>query len=88
MRYIPMLLVTLVLVVGCGPKEEAKKEAVPLEKIPENVMQVAKEKLPDVTFDRAVKKPNGEYEIVGKSKDGKVREIDITPSGEVTETDK
>jgi hypothetical protein len=27
----------------------------------------------------------GEFEIIGKDKDGKVREIDITPAGEVTE---
>ena len=88
MRFIPIFLAALFLVVGCAPKEEPKKEAVQLDQIPENVMTVAKEKLPDVTFDRAVRKRNGEYEIMGKGKDGKVREIDITPSGEVTETDK
>jgi hypothetical protein len=86
MRYLPAFVAVLVLVCGCG--QEKKKEAVVLDQIPENVMKVAREKLPGVQFDRAVRKPNGEYEILGKSKDGKVREIDITPSGEVTEIDK
>jgi hypothetical protein len=88
MRYTPLFAAALALAVGCGPKEEPKKEAVPLDQVPDNVMTVAKEKLPDVKFERAVRKPNGEYEILGKDKTGKVREIDITPSGEVTEIDK
>ena len=82
MRY-AVMLVLLVLVVGCS--SEQKKEPVPLDQVPEKVMKVGKEKLPDVTFDRALKKPNGDYELIGKNKQGKVREIDITPSGEVTE---
>jgi hypothetical protein len=89
MRSIVTILAALVLalVCGCG-KDEKKKEAVALDQIPENVMKAAKDKLPDVKFDRAVRKANGEYEILGKDKQGKVREIDLTPSGEVTEIDK
>jgi hypothetical protein len=84
MRFVPILVMVLVgFVVGCG--QDKKKEPVALDQIPENVMKVAKEKLPDVRFERAVKKPNGEFEIIGKNKEGKVREIDITPAGEVTE---
>jgi hypothetical protein len=77
-------MIVLVFLVGCGSAEQ-KKVPVALDQVPENVMKVAKEKLPDVKFDKAVKKPNGEYEIIGKNKAGKVREIDITPEGEVTE---
>jgi hypothetical protein len=84
MRYDLMLV--LFLVVGCGG-EGKKKEPLPLDQVPENVLKVAREKLPDVTFERALRKPNGEYEIIGKNKQGKVREIDIKPSGEVTEID-
>jgi hypothetical protein len=83
MRYAGILLLMLVLVIGCSG--EKKKEPVPLDQVPEKVLKVGKEKLPDVTFERAVRKPNGEYELIGKNKQGKVREIDITPSGEVTE---
>ena len=56
-----------------------------LKDVPPEVMKVAKEKLPDVTFERAMKKANGEYEVIGKNKSGKVREIDIKPDGTVTE---
>jgi hypothetical protein len=78
-----MLALMLVLAVGCS--SEKKKVPVPLDQVPESVMKVAREKLADVTFERALKKPNGEYELIGKNKQGKVREIDITPSGDVTE---
>ncbi len=48
---------------------------------------VAKEKLPGVTFDAAYREPNGSYELRGKDKTGKVREIDIKPDGTVEEVD-
>jgi hypothetical protein len=88
MRDLAAFVAGLVLLLACGCGQENKKAAVPLDQIPENVMKVAREKLPGVQFERAVRKPNGEYEILGKGKDGKVREIDITPSGEVTEIDR
>ncbi|NBO93483.1 MAG: hypothetical protein EBV06_14400 [Planctomycetia bacterium] len=56
-----------------------------LDEVPESVMKVARQKLPDVKFERAMRKPNGEYEVIGKNKSGKVREIDIAPDGTVTE---
>ncbi|OWK43244.1 hypothetical protein [Fimbriiglobus ruber] len=74
----------LAVAVGCGG-EKGGKESVPLEQVPANVMTVAKEKLPGVTFDRAWRKKNGEFEVSGKDKKGKIREIDITPDGTVTE---
>jgi hypothetical protein len=82
MRYAMMLLVLMVSV-GCS--SEKKKETVPLDQVPETVMKVAKEKLPDVKFERAFKEPNGDYELIGKDKKGKVSEIDISPSGKVTQ---
>jgi hypothetical protein len=82
MRYL-LPLVALVVLAGCGA--EPKKEPVALENVPEPVMNVAKEKLPEVKFEKALKKPNGEFEIIGKDRQGKVREIDLTPSGNVTE---
>jgi hypothetical protein len=74
----------LVLAVGCGGQEKTKTP-VPLEQVPEAVMKVAKEKLPDVKFERAAKEPNGDYELIGKDKKGKTREIDVSPSGQVTQ---
>jgi hypothetical protein len=82
MRNILMLLV-LLSAVGCG--ESKKKEPVALDQVPDAVMKVAKEKLPDVKFERACREPNGDYELIGKDKHGKVREIDISPSGQVSQ---
>jgi hypothetical protein len=79
------VILALVLgLVGCGGSA-AGRDNIPLEQVPENVMKVAKDNLKDVTFDKAWRKKNGEYEVSGKDKKGKVREIDIAPDGTVTE---
>ena len=85
------LFASLVLmnVVGCGEYLE-KTEMVPIEKVPEAVMKVAKEKLPGVKFDTAWTEKEGSkmvYEVRGKSADGKTRDIKIAPDGTVLETD-
>ena len=69
---------------GCGERPPAKT-TMELKDVPPEVMKVAKEKLPGVTFDSAWKEPNGSYELRGKDKTGKIREIDITPDGTVEE---
>jgi hypothetical protein len=78
-----VLLLATVLLVGCRDKAET----VPLDKVPDNVMQVAKKELPDVTFDQAWKTRSGNYEVRGKEKNGKTRDIQITPDGKVVEKD-
>ncbi len=50
-------------------------------------MKAAKEQLPGVTFEEANREANGSYELKGKSKNGKPREIDIRPDGTVEEID-
>lgn len=85
MRHVLMVLVLAVLVVGCDSKP--KGENVDLDKVPEPAMKVAKERLPDVKFEQAWKTPNGNYEIRGKAQNGKVRDIQVKPNGEVVEVD-
>jgi hypothetical protein len=80
---IPPLL--LALAVGCGG--DPKAVAVPLEQVPAPFLKTAKEKLPDVKFDHARKLSNGNYEIRGKAKNGKVREVEVNPAGEVVEVE-
>ena len=80
-----MLAMTLLFVVGCESKP--KGENVELDKVPEPVMTVAKEKLPGVKFEQAWKTPGGEYEVRGKGKNGKVRDIRLKPDGTVVEID-
>ena len=79
-------VVLMCLIVGCG-ESEPKGANVPLKDVPEPVMNVAKEKLPDVTFDQAWKTPTGNYEVRGKAKNGKVRDIQVKPNGDVVEVD-
>lgn len=86
-RVLPSVL--LILVTGCGESFE-KTEMVPIEKVPEPVMKVAKEKLPGVTFDTAWTEKEGDktvYEVRGKSADGKTRDIKVSPDGKVLEVD-
>ena len=85
-RTLIAVLVATCFVVGCGEKTP-KGENVELDKVPELVMKVAKEKLPDVKFEQAWKTPNGNYEVRGKNKNGKVRDIQVKPDGEVVEVD-
>lgn len=73
-----------ILLTGCGEKPQ-QKTTMELKDVPPEIMKVAKEKLPGVTFDSAYKEPNGNYELRGKDKSGKVREIDIKPDGTVEE---
>lgn len=80
-RFVAML--ALLLALGCGTEPAAT--AIKVEDVPENLMKVAKEKLPEVTFDQALKRADGTYEIRGKDKRGKSRDIDMTASGEVIE---
>ena len=86
-----VLFASLVLscMAGCGEFLE-KTEMVPIEKVPETVMKVAKEKLPGVKFDSAwTEKVGGKtvYEVRGKSADGKTRDIKVSPDGTVLEVD-
>jgi hypothetical protein len=47
--------------------------------------RVPQETLLEIRFDHARKLPNGNYEVRGKAKNGKVREVEMRPSGEVVE---
>jgi hypothetical protein len=75
--------VLLVAVSGCS--EASKAERLAIDDVPDNLMTIAKDKLPGVTFDQAIVKSNGVYEIIGKDNKGKTREIELSPEGEVVE---
>ncbi len=79
-------LILLLLLSGCG-ESHSPSANVPIDQIPEPVIKVAKEKLPNVNFEQAWKTRSGNYEVRGKAKDGKVRDIQVSPSGEVIEID-
>ncbi len=68
---------------GCGAA--APGELVPLEKLPENMLQTAQEQLPDVKFESALKRSDGSFEVRGKDRQGKVRDVEFSAAGEVLE---
>jgi hypothetical protein len=79
----------LLATVGCGEVGE-HVETVPLDQVPAPALKVARETLPEVTFDSAWKeKGEGKdaYEIRGKTKSGKIRDLKVTADGKVLEVD-
>jgi hypothetical protein len=76
----------LLLLAGCG-EDHSQSANVPLEQVPEPAMTVAKDKLPGVTFEQAWKTRSGNFEVRGKTKEGKVRDIQVAPDGKVIEID-
>lgn len=81
-----LIVFAVVLFVGCG-HEKPSGHNVPLEKVPQKVMEVAKQKLPDISFEQAWTTPTGNYEVRGRDQNGKVRDIQVKPSGEIVEVD-
>lgn len=80
------LAVTLVFAAGCSSGPPPSDEIIPLEKVPANVMEVARKQLPGYAFDTVYKmKVEGKdaYEVRGKDKRGKTREVEVSASGEV-----
>jgi len=76
--------ILIFLLVGC---EEIGAIDVPLDQVPQPAMKVAKEKLPEVKFEKAWKTRSGNFEVRGKTDKGKVRDIQVTPTGDVVEVD-
>jgi uncharacterized membrane protein YkoI len=75
----------MVAVAGCE-SEPKSDDIVPIEQVPANVMEVARKQLPGYTFDTVYKmKIDGKdaYEVRGKDKRGKVREVEVSATGEV-----
>ncbi|MFO0809056.1 MAG: hypothetical protein U0746_10565 [Gemmataceae bacterium] len=73
-------------IVGCGDAA-AGKTVIPFEQLPAPLLKVAQDKLPDVTFNEVWRKKNGVYEIRGKNKRGKVREVEVNEKGEVVDVE-
>ena len=80
-----LVAVVCCVLCGCGGFSPPKKTTLELKDVPADILKIAREKLPDVKFDTAWQMSNGTYEVRGKAKNGKVREINITPDGTVVE---
>ena len=80
----------LLLVAGCG-KPVKQDKPIAMDQVPEPAMKAAlaaaKQKFPDVKFHSATLRPNGVYEITGRSKTGKLHDVEVTALGEVMEVE-
>ena len=86
MRKKHVLGMMLVFALGCASSPPESDDIVPIDQVPANVMEVARKQLPGYTFDTAYKlKIDGKdaYEVKGKDKRGKVREVEVSATGEV-----
>jgi hypothetical protein len=81
MRWVCLL--TLLAAVGCGGDLFEKKSPVDFKTLPEVVVSAAQKKAPEVKFDNAMRKADGAYEVRGKTKQGKVVEVEVNEKGEV-----
>jgi hypothetical protein len=82
-----LLALLLLTAWGCG-EEVVRLELVPLDQLPPGALETAAKELPDVKFETAQKaKFNGQdaYEIRGKDKRGKIREVEVSTSGKILE---
>ncbi len=81
----------VLMAAACGCGEEVEHlEPVALDRLPEGVLEAAGKSLPDVKFDRARKaKFNGQdaFEVIGKDKRGKTREVEVSTSGKVLDVE-
>ena len=62
------------------------KTAIPLEQVPAVVLKAAKAAAPDLTFYRRVQgyvHGQESIELKGKTKSGKIKEIEVSPDGKV-----
>lgn len=74
-------LIVCLTLCGCGGNREVKSP-VKIEEVPEAALKTAKEKAPDVTaFHEAFLKNDGTYEVRGKTKTGKVVEVEVKGDG-------
>lgn len=88
MRYILCMLLLTAVVGGCGKANSPKTKAViPLEQVPVIVMKAAQKKEPEVTFTKVIHAPDGIYEVQGKTKTGKIVEVEVNEKGEVTKVE-
>lgn len=79
----------LLLPTGCRERvAHTDDTVVPLEQVPAAALKAARAKLPDVKFDQAWKLPGQDaFEVRGKTKAGKIHDVEVTSSGEILEVD-
>ncbi|NBR06033.1 MAG: hypothetical protein EBT92_09700 [Planctomycetes bacterium] len=75
----PILLLSILI--GCGSEGEGPKVQVKMEEVPPAALKTAQGKVPGMVFTEAFLKKDGTYELRGKTKTGKVREVEVKADG-------
>jgi hypothetical protein len=75
----------LSILIGCGSIGEGPKVQVKMEDVPPAALKTAQDKLPGMVFTEAFLKKDGTYEVRGKTKTGKVREVEVKADGTFVE---
>ena len=78
-------IVLLSILIGCGSVGEGPKVQVKMEEVPPPAIKTAQAKVPGMLFTEAFLKKDGTYEIRGKTKTGKVREVEVKADGTFVE---
>jgi hypothetical protein len=88
------IMVLLCSLSGCAGGQDddvgKKKTAIPLEQVPAAVLKAAQEAAPDLTFFAAYKdtfKGQESIELKGKTKLGKIKELEMSPDGKLLGTE-
>ena len=92
-RWRACVLLTMILA-GCGDIDGddagPPKTAIPLDQVSPVVMATAKKAAPDLTFYAAFKdqfEGQNSIELKGKTKSGKIKEIEVSPEGKLLGTE-
>ena len=89
-RFAVVTSTLLVAAFGCGGEAVVDQVAVPLDKLPPGALAAAEKAAPRFKFERARKSTyhgQDSFEIIGKDKRGKVREVEVSTSGKVLEVE-
>ncbi len=73
---------------GCSESDEGLKKPLPMDQVPADILKVAQEKYPELVFDVAFTETEDGvpvYELKGKSKTGKMMEVEVTHDGKILE---
>ena len=84
---LPLIFVVVSTLTGCE-SAPTSDQVIPIARVPPDLMAKARRELPGITFDTVYKlKVNNvdAYEIRGKNARGKIREIELSATGDVLE---
>jgi hypothetical protein len=81
-------ILLMLLVCGCSrARVEEHRAALAISQVPEKVLQTAHKKFPEVKFDTAWKLDTGAIEVRGKTKTGRIHEVEVSDAGEIVEAE-